>query len=220
MRHLKLYENFDTSSDDTLFIFDFDDTLVDSPKFEELAIEYLKEDVTIKSLLNRSVNYIGKKIEDIKWENGRLYIPDPNQELEIKGNWVRKKGRVYLISPDRFYFTDMSFPKSLLKTADIYKEVKNKAIVTGRIITVKPKIKNKLKELELEEPNWGLHCYPSTVESLDRVATWKAKTIVELIKKSGFKKARFYEDKSKWLNKVKLEVAKNLPDVEFIGIKV
>ena len=60
MKYLKLYENFDTSSDDTLFIFDFDDTIVDSPRFEELAIKYLKEDVTIAGLLDKSVGLIGK----------------------------------------------------------------------------------------------------------------------------------------------------------------
>ena len=219
MKYLKLYENFNTT-DDTLFIFDFDNTLADSPTFEEMAIEYLKEDVTIKSLLDRSVKYIGKSIKDLKWENGRLFIPDPTEEIQIKGNWVRKKGRIYLISPDRFYYTDMSLPKSLLKTAEIYKSVKNKAIVSGRIVTVKPKLEKNLKELGLKLPNWGLHCYPSTQETSDRVAAWKAKTIVELIKKSGFKKARFYEDKTKWLNKVKLEVSKLLPEVEFEGIKV
>ena len=42
MKYLKLYEDF-KQSDDTLYIFDFDDTLVDSPEFEELAIKYLKE---------------------------------------------------------------------------------------------------------------------------------------------------------------------------------
>jgi hypothetical protein len=114
----------------------------------------------------------------------------------------------------------MSLPKKLLKTADIYKSVKNKAIVTGRIITLKPKLEKNLKELGLEKPNWGLHCYPSTEETSDRVAAWKAKTIVELIKKSGFKKARFYEDKTKWLNKAKTEVAKFLPEIDFEGIKV
>jgi hypothetical protein len=64
MKHLKLYENFNTT-DDVLYIFDFDDTLADSPTFEELAIEYLKEDVTVKSLLDRSLKYISKNTSDL-----------------------------------------------------------------------------------------------------------------------------------------------------------
>ena len=82
MKYLKLYEDF-KQSDDTLYIFDFDDTLVDSPEFEELAIKYLKEDVTIAGLLDKSVGLIGKSIKDLEIENGRLYIPDPNNEIKI-----------------------------------------------------------------------------------------------------------------------------------------
>jgi phosphoserine phosphatase len=42
MKYLKLYENF-RQDDDTLYIFDFDDTLVNSPTFEELSIKFLKK---------------------------------------------------------------------------------------------------------------------------------------------------------------------------------
>ena len=39
---IKSYNEF-TTDKDTLYIFDMDDTIVNSPSFEELAIEYLKE---------------------------------------------------------------------------------------------------------------------------------------------------------------------------------
>ena len=42
MRFLQLFEDFQ-KYDDVLMIFDFDDTIVDSPRFEELAIKYLRE---------------------------------------------------------------------------------------------------------------------------------------------------------------------------------
>lgn len=39
---IKKFDEFET--DDVLKIFDFDDTLVDSPSFDKLAIEHLKEE--------------------------------------------------------------------------------------------------------------------------------------------------------------------------------
>ena len=52
MKYLQIYEKFNNSSDDTLYIFDLDDTLAQSPKFEDLAIEFLKETNDIWVLKN------------------------------------------------------------------------------------------------------------------------------------------------------------------------
>lgn len=220
MKYLQIYEDFSAKKDDTLYIFDFDDTLMKTPSFEKMAISYLKETVSISSLLKKSVKFINKDLKDLKWENGRIYVPDPNSEIEVNGNWVRKKGRVYLITPDKFYYTDLSLPIGLKPLSDKYNSVENKAIVTGRIKTMKSKIIDTLKKFDLDEPNWGLFCYPSRSETDDKVAEWKAKTIVKLIKDSGFKKAKFYEDKSKWLRVVTNAVKKELPEIEFEGVKV
>jgi hypothetical protein len=218
MRYLQIYEKFGTDSE-TLYIFDFDDTLVDTPNFEEEVIKLLKESVTVKSLLKRSVGMIGKSVSDLKWEHGRIYVSDPDSEIEVKGNWVRKKQRVYLMVPDKFYYTELSLPKKALPLGEFYNSVENKAIVTGRIRDMKPKIEKNLDSLGLDQPSHGLFCYPSRDEIADRVAEWKAKTIVRLIKKSGFKKVKFYEDRSKWLRTVKKAVENKLPYVEFEGIK-
>jgi hypothetical protein len=218
MRYLQIYEKFGTDSE-TLYIFDFDDTLVDTPNFEEEVIKLLKESVTVKSLLKRSVGMIGKSMSDLKWEHGRIYVSDPDSEIEVKGNWVRKKQRVYLMVPDKFYYTELSLPKKALPLGEFYNSVENKAIVTGRIRDMKPKIEKNLDSLGLDQPSHGLFCYPSRDEIADRVAEWKAKTIVRLIKKSGFKKVKFYEDRSKWLRTVKKAVENKLPYVEFEGIK-
>ena len=221
MRYLQMYENFDKNQkDETLYIFDFDDTIVDSPRFEELAIEYLKESETIGTLLQRSVNQISVTFRDLKVENGRLYVNDPDEKIKIKGNWVRKKKRVYLVAPDRFYFSDLSLPKSPTKLSKLYNQVENKAIVTGRMKIMKSKIEKVLDEFGLEQPNHGLFCYPLGDESGDKVAIWKGKTIVQLIKKTGFKKVKFYDDNSKWVNKVIEAVKRDLPEIEFEGIKV
>ncbi len=215
---IKKFEEFN-KSDDTLYIFDFDDTIVDSPRFEELAIDYLKESHTIESLLKKSVKYINKDIKDIKIENGRLYISDPNNEIEIKGNWVRKKNRVYLLAPDHFYFSDISLPKTKTKLSELYNSAHNKAIVTGRMEPLRKKVEKSLNDLKLDIPNYGLYCFPSKDESGDRVPIWKGNTIVKIIKKTGFKKVKFYDDNSKWVNKVTKIVKESLPDIEFEGIK-
>ena len=219
MNHIIPFKIFE-SKKDTLYIFDFDGTIVDSPKFEELAIEVLKEDVTIKDLLKKSTNLINKSIDDIKIENGRLYVNDPKEEIKVKGNWVRKKGRVYLVSPDKFYYTDLSFPKKAKTLGKLYNEVPNKAIVTARIKTVKSKVEEYLNKLNLDQPNHGLYCYPSKDESGSKVAIWKSNTVIDLIKKGNFKSAKFYDDKSKIVNAVRKAVKEALPDVEFEGIKV
>ena len=221
MKHLLTYSLFESkSSDDTLYIFDWDDTIVDSPRFEELAFKYLRENTTIKELVDLSLLKIGKKKGDIKYEHGRLYVDDPNSEIEVKGNWVRKKGRVYLVAPDRFYYSEISFPDKVTKLASLYKEVKNKAIVTARLHTVRDKVEKYLDKLGLERPSLGLFMYPTKDEDGSRVAAWKAKTIVKLIKDSGFMKAQFFDDKSKTVNAVVKLVKSELPHVEFIGHKV
>ena len=217
MNFIKTYESF--VDKDILYIFDFDDTIVNSPRFEELAIEHLKENHTIESLLKKSLKYIHKDIKDIKIENGRLYINDPSEEIEINGNWVRKKKRIYLVAPDNFYFSELSLPKTKTKLAELYNKVDNKAIVTGRTESLRSKVEKSLNDLKLDTPKHGLYCFPSKDESGDRVPIWKGNTIVKLIKKTGFKKVKFYDDNSKWVNKVTKIVKENLPDIEFEGIK-
>lgn len=219
MIYLESFKEFDKYND-VLMIFDFDDTLADSPRFEELAINYLREGVTVKTLVDRSLKLIGKKKEDVKIEHGRLYVNDPKSEIEVKGNWVRKKGRVYLVAPDRFYYLEESFPDKLTPLAKKYKSVKNKAIVTARIKTVRNLLEKYLDKLGLGQPNQGLFMYPTKDGDGSRVAAWKAKTIVKLIKDTGFKKVEYYDDKSKIVNAVVKAVKNELPDVEFIGHKV
>jgi hypothetical protein len=218
MKYLKLFENF--QNDETLYIFDFDDTLVDSPSFEELAIEYLTENQNISDLIKRSLYFVSKEKSDLRIENGRIYIEDPNQTIEPKGNWVRKGLRVYMVTPNVYHFLDISLPKKVKELSELYKQVQNKAIVTGRMVDLREKVKESLEKFGLELPNHGLFCYPSKDDKTERVAEWKAKTIVQLLKDTGFKKAKFYDDKPKWVKRVVLEVRKELPNVEFEGIRV
>lgn len=218
MKYLKLFESF--QKDETLYIFDFDDTLVDSPSFEELAIEYLTESQTIGDLIKKSLSFVNKAKSDLKIENGRVYIEDPNQQIEPKGNWVRKGLRLYMVTPNVYHFLDISLPTKVKELSELYKQVQNKAIVTGRMVDLKEKVIESLQKFGLDLPNHGLFCFPSKDDTSQRVAEWKATTIVQLLKDTGFKKAKFYDDKPKWVKRVIQEVRKELPDVNFEGIRV
>jgi hypothetical protein len=224
MKYLKLFENF--QEDDTLYIFDFDDTLVDSPSFEELVIRYKNgEDLPeIEILLKNSLKLIDKKLSDIHIENGKIFVKDADESIEVEGKgnyWVRKGGGlIKMVTPNKFHFLDISMPTKVKELSELYKQVQNKSIVTGRMVDLREKVIESLELFGLELPNHGLFCYPSKNDRTDRVAEWKAKTIVQLLKDTGFKKAKFYDDKPKWVKKVVLEVRKELPEVEFKGIRV
>ena len=45
----------------TLYVFDFDDTLMMTPRYEDIAIKFLNENLTVKDLLDRAVKRIGIK---------------------------------------------------------------------------------------------------------------------------------------------------------------
>jgi hypothetical protein len=215
-----IYKYSEFLDSQTLYIFDLDQTLVESPSFEELAIEYLTENQNISDLIKKSLYFVNRSKSDLRIENGRIYIEDPNQTIEPKGNWVRKGLRVYMVTPNVYHFLDISLPTKVKELSEMYKKVQNKAIVTGRMVDLEGKVKESLLKFGLELPNHGLFCYPSKEQTSDRVAEWKAKTIVKLLKETGFLKVKFYDDKPKWVKKVRELVAKELPEVEFEGIRV
>jgi len=214
------FNNFCINEDvkkDILHIFDFDDTLVYTPSFEEIAIKYLKENLTVKDLLNKSIELINVKIEDLKWENGRIYINDPESKIMVKNNWVRKGNRVYLTSPNLFSYIDESLPNKLKEMSNLYKSVKNKCIVTARPESMRNKIIEKLKELGLEIPKYGIYMKP---DNLKNAGEWKGFQICEISEKHGFKNVIFYDDNAKFIKKAKKVVSEKLPNLNFKTIKV
>jgi len=213
---IKNYNEF--TSENVLYIFDFDDTLVNSPSFEELAIEYLKEDITIKDLLNQSVNRIGVSLDDLKWQDGRIYILDPEHKYKEYANWVRKGDRLYMFSPNSFHTADISLPNSLkTEISDLYKSVENKCIVTAREESIRDKVVQKLEQLGLKLPKYGLHMAPVGAKNL---GTWKGEKIVELVNETGFQKAIFYDDNQKYIKRATKVVKEKLPNLDFKTIKV
>ena len=215
MTKIKNYTEY--TNQDVLYFFDFDDTLVNTPSFEDLAIQFLKEDVTIKDLLNQSVNRIGVSLNDLKWMDGRIYVMDINRQLKEFGNWVRKGDRMYMFSPDLFHVSDISLPKELKELSELYKSVDNKCIVTAREESIRSKITNKLLELGLELPKYGLHMAPVGTKNAGH---WKGEKIVEILKETGFQKAIFYDDNARYIKRATKVVREKMPDIQFKPVKV
>lgn len=212
MIKIKNYSEFNT-----LHIFDFDDTLVETPSFEKVVLKYLKESKTAKELLHDSLNLLNKNIKDLKWENGRIYINDPNNKIQTKGNWVRKKDRVYLMAPDLFSYIDESMPKNTKQLSSLYNSIDNKCILTARPETIKDKILRVLNQLGLEYPKYGIHMRP---ENRKNAGEWKGEKIVEIAKKYNFKKIIFYDDNTRYIKRAKRVVEKELPNLDFETIKI
>jgi hypothetical protein len=212
---IKNYNEF--TSENVLYIFDFDDTLVNSPSFDELAINYLKEDITIKDLLNQSINRVGVTLDDLKWQDGRIYVLDPNKELKEFGNWVRKGDRLYMFTPHAFHSSDLSLPSTLRELSELYKSVENKCIVTAREESLRDKITRTLLDLGLEIPKYGLHMAPNGTKNAGH---WKGERIVEIINETGFQKAVFYDDNAKYIKRATKVVREKLPNFDFTPVKV
>jgi hypothetical protein len=212
---IKSYNEFTIKN--VLYIFDFDDTIVNSPSFDELAINYLKEDITIKDLLNQSINRVGVTLDDLKWQDGRIYVTDPNKELKEFGNWIRKGDRLYMFTPNAFHLSDLSLPSTLKELSELYKSVENKCIVTAREELLRDKITRTLLDLGLELPKYGLHMAPNGTKNAGH---WKGERIVEIINETGFQKAIFYDDNAKYIKRATKVVREKLPNFDFTSVKV
>ncbi len=216
MRHIKLFENFEEGK--ILYLFDFDETLVSTPEFEEAAIAYLSESYSVGEILNHSTAKIGITTKDLKIENGRLYIDYNGQD--ILHPWVKKGDRLYLTAPQyQWSHSPDSLPTSTLELATLYNSVEDKAIITARPDTMRDEIIKKMEELGLEQPKWGLHMFPLG-SGVGAPGQWKGDVAVSLIEKSGIYKAKFYDDKPKIVNRVVRIVNQKLPNAEIEGIKV
>jgi hypothetical protein len=190
---------------------------VNSPSFDELAINYLKEDITIKDLLDQSIKRVGVTLDDLKWQDGRIYVLDPNKELKEFGNWIRKGDRLYMFSPNLFYKSDISLPSTLKEISKLYKSVENKCIVTAREESLRSKITETLLDLGLELPKYGLHMAPVGTKNAGH---WKGERIVEIINETGFQKAIFYDDNQKYIKRASKVVHEKLPNLDFKTVKV
>ncbi len=218
---MKIKKFLEFKENNILYIFDFDDTLVKTPEFEEVALPYIKENTNIEELIDKCINEIDIEKSYIKFMDRRLYIEDPDNKISIPTNskyWIRKGLRIYLLPPNEFSLTDESLPKETKELKGLYNSVENKCIVTARPEIIRNKILKTLKELGFSNPKWGLHMYPHLNHR--NAGEWKGHKIVEIIKESGFKSAIFYDDNSKYIKKAKRVIEIELPGFDIKYVKV
>lgn len=201
----------------TLYVFDFDDTLMVTPRYEDIAVKYLTENLTVKELLDRAIKRIGINKEQLKVQDRRIFIEDPDKHYKEEKDWVRKGNRLYLVQPDEFCYLDESLPTQVKELVELYKSVKDKCIVTARPQSMRNKIESVLKQFGLDSPKWGVHMCPN---SRMNAGKWKGEKIVELVKMTGFNNVIFYDDNSKYIRGAKQVVSEKLPNLNFKCVKV
>ena len=201
----------------TLYVFDFDDTLVNTPSFEDKAKEFIGENINTKDLLELVTKEIGVNFVDLRYQDGRIYINDPEQTVNQSRHWIRKGQRLYLITPDVFCYTEDSLPDSLKEWSELYKDTENKCIVTARPEAVRPQIVKVLAKLGLELPKYGLHMMP---QGRKNAGMWKGEKIVEIVNKTGFRKVIFFDDNSKYIKKATKVIKEKLPNLIWEPVKV
>lgn len=213
---IKTFNNF-TNESKILYVFDFDDTLVNTPSFEEIAQQYIIEKLTVKDLLLSAVNNIGIDVKQLKFSDGRIYFEDPDGLIDVTRNWVRKGKRVYLITPDEFSFLDESLPKTTTGFSDIYNKLENKCIVTARPEGTRQQITKVLQDFGFEYPKWGVHMLP---RGRKNAGEWKGEKIVELAIKTEVQKIVFFDDNSRYLKKAGRVVKQKLPNIVWEPYKI
>jgi hypothetical protein len=201
----------------TLYVFDFDDTLVVTPRYEDIAIKFLTENLTVKDLLDRAIKRIGVTKDKLKVQDKRIFIEDPDRIYKEEKDWVRKGNRLYLVQPNEFSYLDESLPKETRELVNLYNSVENKCIVTARPESMRDKIEQVLNQFGLKIPKWGLHMAP---DGKINAGKWKGEKIVELVETTGFQNVIFYDDNSKYIRGAKKVVSEKLPNLNFKCIKV
>lgn len=201
----------------TLYVFDFDDTLVNTPSFEDKAKVFIGENLNTKDLLDSVTREIGVNLFDLRYQDGRIFVNDPDELINQSKHWIRKGKRLYLITPDIFSYTKDSMPDSLKEWSELYKNADNKCIVTARPEAIREMVIKTLSDFGLELPKYGLHMMP---QGRTNAGMWKGEKIVEIINKTGFRKAIFFDDNSKYIKKATKVIKEKLPNLIWEPVKV
>ena len=209
-----IFKYSDFVNPNVLHLFDFDNTLVFTPNYNDLVIDYLNE--SIDELVDMSLNFIKADKDMLKTQDGRVFIEDPNHNINIKGNWVRKKDRVYMVEPHKYLNNEISKPKRASRLKKFYNIAENKCIVTARPESSRSLVESSLNELGFDDPI-ELYMLPKEAKNQRK---WKAEKIKSIMEKGEFKGYRFYDDKSKIVKEVDKMVKNYFPNIDYKSYRI
>ena len=233
-----------------VFIFDLDDTLLETPTFvsfleEENGIikldgDYLSFFLSVKSKFIKlfSIDILFRKEgdfilicdsktnqhlgEDIYKKIINLNLNDfLNSDLKKRDfkSFSRmielKEGKLILTTFQGFHSDPKTIGKKINNAViDFYLNSLNKIILTGRGEKLRLEIEDRLMELELKNPNFGLFLFPGGENTIE---DFKINTIINSIEENNWEIVHFFEDNKKWLEATENAVKIRFPKVKFLS---
>jgi hypothetical protein len=94
-----------------------------------------------------------------------------------------------------------------------YNNATNKMILTGRDENLRTEISQRLQDLGVEKPNYGLMLYPGGSTGIQQ---FKINAILDSIRSEGWEEVHFYEDRKDWLDAARNAVESTFPNVIFV----
>jgi len=235
--------------DKTLYVFDMDDTLIETPRLTDFVSvengqiktenENLKEVIEkIKGIFSslffkeicfkksndfivvldcRNKNPLGSEQLDFIQDLTPEQLQNAGLKNSTKKELLRTLGEengVLVLNPFPGFFDAKETIGTLInpEILSIYKAVKNKMILTGRKEILRKDIEQRLKEVGIDAPNFGLHLFlPGRVS----ISEYKEKIIQDSIINNGWSEIHFFEDREDWLDKIAAKISEKFPDVKF-----
>jgi hypothetical protein len=233
----------------TLYAFDMDDTLLETPKLSSIvdveggevitSNENIKEYVKkIKGIFlslffkeicfEKSNDFI--VIVDCKTKNrfGSEYVdfihdltPEQLKNAGLKNSTkkdlirtIGEENDVLILKPFPGFYDDEQTLGTLLnpEVFSVYKQAKNKMIVTGRKESLHQNVESNLLNLGVEIPNFGLHLFPGGQQS---IVQYKTKVLINSTIANGWDEIHFFEDRVDWLDIVEKGVLQEFPSIKF-----
>ena len=211
------YIKENVSSDDILYAFDLDDTLVFSKSFEEQVKHLVKETRDPDTILVDELKKVNKTISDLKIEDGKIYFIDSDIDIENNSTWIRKRNRVYLRHPYSYSYSHFSLPiyknDEMIK---LYNSVKNTVIITARNERLRDKIENILEKFGIKKPKYGLFMFN---DKYSNKYIYKSERILEIYNKEDFEYVNYYDDDIKLLKKMKTYLADKDIKINFYKVE-
>lgn len=217
-----------------IHIFDLDDTLLETPTFSDFVganhndvidsntifPEYFTK---IKSIF---LNDLAKEVIFLRLNDFVVPVdvktkePFPFEKIQYvkdskyKRFFEEKDGIIVIGSFPGFHGDINTLGKIINEPViQIYKNVQNKMILTGRSDKLHDHITDRLNFLGIELPNFGIKTFKMDSHGIQ---AYKIRTIASSIQENEWEVVHFYEDNKSWLFNTKKTIEELFPSIEFI----